>query len=289
TAKARRNPNPLVELPSRRRDPFVLALNMISSRRSNAAKYSNHRGAGTAMITSAQSGTNVHEIAEGIFRINTPVPIPGAGSFSFNQYLIVDDAPLLFHTGPRRLFPYVREAVSTLIAVDALRYVALSHFEADECGSLNEWLAVAPRAVPVCGRVAAMVSVGDEAERPLRALEDGEDWTLGLGAVRWFDTPHVPRAWERGLMMEARTRTLLCGELCTQGGKGKVPVTEGDILGPSESLRKPLDYFAHAPQTRVTLERLAAEAPTTLACMHGSAWRGDGGALLRALADALEG
>src|SRR5690606_13847486 len=161
TAKARRNPNPLVELPSRRRDPFVLALNMISSRGTNAAKYSNHRGAGTAMITNAQSGTNVHEIAEGIFRINTPVPIPGAGSFSFNQYLIVDDAPLLFHTGPRRLFPYVREAVSTLIAVDALRYVALSHFEADECGSLNEWLAVAPRAVPVCGRVAAMVSVDD--------------------------------------------------------------------------------------------------------------------------------
>ncbi|MFS8609003.1 MAG: MBL fold metallo-hydrolase [Gammaproteobacteria bacterium] len=241
------------------------------------------------MITNAQSGTNVHEIAEGIFRINTPVPIPGAGAFSFNQYLIVDDAPLLFHTGPRRLFPYVRDAVSSLIAVETLRYVALSHFEADECGSLNEWLAVAPQAVPLCGTVAAMVSVGDYADRPPRALRDGEDLTLGRRAVRWFDTPHVPHAWECGLMMEARTRTLLCGDLFTQGGKGKVPVTESDILGPSEAFRKPLDYFAHAPQTRATLERLAAEEATTLACMHGSAWRGDGGALLRALADTLEG
>lgn len=241
------------------------------------------------MITNAQSGTNVHEVAEGIFRINTPIAIPGAGAFNFNQYLIVDDEPLLFHTGPRRIFPLVSEAVASVIRLDALRYVALSHFEADECGSLNEWLAAAPRAVPLCGRVAAMVSVGDYADRPPRALSDGEDLALGRHTVRWFDTPHVPHAWECGLMMETRTRTLLCGDLFTQGGAGKVPLTESDILGPSEAFRKPLDYFAHAPATRVTLERLAAEGPTTLACMHGSAWRGDGGALLRALADTLDG
>jgi len=241
------------------------------------------------MITNAQSGTNVHEVAEGIFRINTPIAIPGAGAFNFNQYLIVDDEPLLFHTGPRRIFPLVSEAVASVIRLDALRYVALSHFEADECGSLNEWLAAAPRSVPLCGRVAAMVSVGDYADRPPRALSDGEDLALGRHTVRWFDTPHVPHAWECGLMMETRTRTLLCGDLFTQGGAGKVPLTESDILGPSEAFRKPLDYFAHAPATRVTLERLAAEGPTTLACMHGSAWRGDGGALLRALADTLDG
>jgi len=241
------------------------------------------------MITNAPSGTNVHEVAEGIFRINTPVAVAGAGAFNFNQYLIVDDEPLLFHTGPRRLFSLVHEAVASVIPVESLRYVALSHFEADECGSLNEWLAAAPGAVPLCGRVAAMISVSDYADRPPRALGDGEDLALGRHTVRWLDTPHVPHAWECGLMMETQTRTLLCGDLFTQGGSGKVPVTESDILGPSEAFRKPLDYFAHAPETRATLERLAAERPTTLACMHGSAWRGDGAALLEALADTLDG
>src|SRR5437016_12303220 len=120
-------------------------------------------------ITNTQSGTNVQEIVEGVYRINTPVP-----GFSFNQYLIVDRAPLLFHTGPRRMFPLVCEAVASVIPVEQLRYIAFSHVEADECGSLNEWLAVAPQAVPVCSRVAAMVSIGDLADRPPQALADGE-------------------------------------------------------------------------------------------------------------------
>ncbi len=241
------------------------------------------------MITNPQSGTNVHEIADGIHRINTPVPIGPSGWFSFNQYLIVDDAPLLFHTGPRKLFPLVLEAVATLIPVKNLRYVALSHFEADECGSLNEWLAAAPRAVPVCGQVAAMVSVADYADRPPHGLADGEELTLGSHTLRWLDTPHVPHAWECGLMMETTTSTLLCGDLFTQGGKGEVPLTETDILGPSEAFRQPMDYFAHAPQTQATLARLANERPATLACMHGSAWRGDGKALLGTLAATLAG
>src|SRR6187397_1954454 len=113
------------------------------------------------MITNPQSVTNVHEIAEGIYRINTPVSLPDGPTFSFNQYLLVDDQPLLFHTGPRRMFPLVREAVAAVMAVDRLRHVGLSHFEADECGAMNEFLAVAPQAVPVCGRIAAMVSVDD--------------------------------------------------------------------------------------------------------------------------------
>ncbi len=239
------------------------------------------------MITNAASGTNLHEIVPGIYRINTPVDLPGAIGFNFNQYLVADDEPLLFHTGPRRMFPLVAEAIARVLPLATLRYVAFSHFEADECGALNDFLAAAPRAVPVCGQVAAMVSVNDAADRPARALADGEELIVGRHALRWFDAPHVPHGWECGFMFEARTRTLLCGDLFTQGGRGTTPITESDILGPSEAFRAPMDYYAHAPHTAAVLERLAGTQPQVLACMHGSAWRGDGAALLRALATAL--
>jgi flavorubredoxin len=240
------------------------------------------------MITNPQSGTNVHEVANGIYRINTPIDIPaGPGGFSFNQYLLVDDEPLLFHTGPRGLFPLVREAVAAVMPVQRLRYVGLSHTEADECGSLNEWLALAPAAVPLCSRIAAMVSITDLADRPPRALADGEQLVLGRHTVQWFDTPHVPHGWDCGLLMDLTSAMFFCGDLFTQPGHGKQALTEDDILGPSEAFRQPLDYFAHAPQTAATLERLAQMKPQTLACMHGSAWRGDGGALLRHLAEAV--
>jgi flavorubredoxin len=232
--------------------------------------------------------TNVHEIAPDIYRISTPVTFPDGAGFTFNQYLVADDQPLLFHTGPRRMFPHVRDAVRRILPVERLRYIGLSHFEADECGSLNEWLAVAPAAEPVCGRVAAMVSVNDVADRPARALADGETLSLGTHGVQWLDTPHLPHAWECGFLLETRTRTLLCGDLFTQGGAEHAPLTESDILGPSEAFRGPMDYFSHTKNARRLLERLAAEKPTTLACMHGSAWRGDGAQLLRGLADALE-
>lgn len=239
-------------------------------------------------ITNKQSGTNVNEIADGIYRINTPVLIEGGpGGFSFNQYLIVDDEPLLFHTGPRKMFPLVREAVASILPVDRLQHIAFSHVEADECGSLNEWLAAAPHSSPMCGSVAALVSISDLADRPPRALADGETVSLGKHSVRWFDTPHLPHAWECGYLMEDSTRTLLCGDLFTQGGADLPPITESDILGPSEAFRREMDYFSHTKNTRAMLERLASTEPTTLACMHGSAWRGDGGKLLRALADAL--
>jgi flavorubredoxin len=240
------------------------------------------------MITNSQQGTNVQEIADGIFRINTPVAVPdGPGSFSFNQYLVVDEAPMLFHTGQRKLFPLVHEAVAAVMPVERLRYIGLSHFEADECGALNDFLAVAPEAVPVCGKIAAMVAIGDFAERAPRTLGDGEELALGRHTVRWFDTPHMPHGWECGLMMDTRTHTFFCGDLFTQGGPGEIALTESDILGPSEAFRAPMDYFAHAPQTAAILERLARERPTTLACMHGSAWRGDGARLLRELSTAL--
>jgi flavorubredoxin len=235
------------------------------------------------MITNAESNTRVDEIAGGIYRISTPVPNV-LGGFSFNRYLVLDETPLLFHTGPRGMFPLTREAIAAVVPVERLRYIAFSHFENDECGALNHFLAVAPGAEPVCSRVNAMVN-GDAFDRPARALADGETLSLGARAVRWIDTPHLPHAWECGYLMDPSTRTLLCGDLFTQPGTGETPLTEGDILGPSEAMRASLDYYAHAPDTRALLDRVAKEAPTTLACMHGSAWHGDGAALLRALAD----
>jgi flavorubredoxin len=232
--------------------------------------------------------TTVHEVADSIYRISTPVHGPSGAGFTFNQYLIVDEMPLLFHTGLRRTFPAVREAVGRVLPVERVRYLGFSHFEADECGSLNEWLAAAPDAAPLCGRIAAMTSVNDVADRPARVLGDGERLSLGRGAVRWLDTPHVPHGWECGMLYEERTRTLLCTDLFTQGGTGHAPLTEGDILGPSEAVRRGMDYYAHGTGLRPALERLAALQPSTLACMHGSAWRGDGRALLHALADSLE-
>jgi flavorubredoxin len=239
-------------------------------------------------ITNIQSGTNVNEIAEGIYRINTPVIIEGGpGGFSFNQFLILDDEPLIFHTGPRKMFPLVREAVASVMPLERLRYIAFSHVEADECGSLNQWLAAAPHSKPLCGTVAAMVSITDLADRPPRAIVNEETISLGKSSVKWFDTPHLPHAWECGFLMEERTKTLLCGDLFTQPGAAHPAITESDILGPSEAFRHALDYYSHTKNARGMLERLAAARPTTLACMHGSAWRGDGAALLRALADEL--
>jgi flavorubredoxin len=239
------------------------------------------------MITNPHTGTNVHEIANGIYRINTPIAFPNGQGFSFNQYLLVDDEPLLFHTGPRQLFPVVSEAIMSVMPLDRLRYVGLSHVESDECGSLNRLLALAPAAVPLCSQTAAMVSINDLAERPPRALADGERLKLGSHTLQWFDTPHVPHGWECGLLMDTYTGTFFCGDLFTQPGHGKQALTEADILAPSEAFRRSMDYFAHAPHTAATLVRLAQQGARTLACMHGSAWRGDGGALLRQLAESL--
>lgn len=241
------------------------------------------------MQTSSSSGTNVHEIARGVYRINTPVPphvIPGG--FSFNQYLIVDEEPLLFHTGPRKMFPLVREAIESVMPVERLRWISFSHVEADECGSLNELLAVAPEARPLCGQIAAMVSVGDLADREPRAMTDGEVISIGDHRLRWLDTPHVPHGWEAGYMFEESTGTLLCGDIFTQPGAGEDPLTEADVLGPSEAFRQQLDYFSHGPRLGADLERLAALNASVLACMHGSAWKGDAASLIRELSARLD-
>jgi glyoxylase-like metal-dependent hydrolase (beta-lactamase superfamily II) len=241
-------------------------------------------------ITNSASGTNVAEIAAGIYRISTPVPqseMPGG--FTFNQILIQDDAPLLFHTGPRRMFPLVHEAVEHVLgSAAALLYVGLSHVESDECGAMNEWLAVAPRAEPVCSAIAAMVSMTDLADRPPVALADGQELSLGAKRVRWLDAPHLPHNWECGYLFETTTRTLLCGDLFTHSGGAELPaLTESDVLGPSEALRAQMGGVAIEKDTRALLEKLARTEPSTLALMHGSSYRGDGSALLRGLADAL--
>ena len=231
--------------------------------------------------------SKIDEIADGIYRISTRVDVV-PGGFTFNQFLIEDDEPLLFHTGLRALFPAVRSAVGSILPLESLRYIAFSHVEADECGALNEFLAVAPRAVPVCSRVAALVSVNDLADRPARALADGESLALGRHIVEWYDTPHLPHSWESGLLGDTKTRTLFCGDLFTQAGADVKALTEDDILGPSEAMRANMDYFSHTKNARALIGRLARTKPTTLACMHGSSWRGDGEKLLLALGDALD-
>jgi len=242
-------------------------------------------------MTTTPTGTNVHEIAAGIYRISTPVP-PGAipGGFTFNQFLVDADEPLLFHTGMRSLFPAVREAVTHVLGdVSRLRWVAFSHFESDECGSLNDWLGIAPRATAVCSQVGAFVSVNDFAVRAARPLADGEELELGGGKrVVWLDAPNLPHNWECGYLFEASTRTLLCGDLFTHAGHDLAPLTESDVLGPAEAMRKAMPASVALDRgARAILDKLAATEPRTLALMHGSSFRGDGAKLLRELGDAL--
>lgn len=239
-------------------------------------------------ITDSRSGTRIDEIAASIYRISTPIQSPDVpGGFSFNQFLVVDDEPLLFHTGLRQHFPLVREAVASVLPVDRLRWISFSHVEGDECGSLVEWLAAAPRALPLCGRIGAMTSVEDAAGRAPRVLADGEELAIGAKRLRWCETPHLPHGWDAGLLLETTTRTLFCSDLFTQAGAEHPPVTEDDIVGPSEAMRAAMDYYANPRAAAAQIERLARSEPALLACMHGAAYRGDGAAALRALARAL--
>lgn len=240
------------------------------------------------MSTTLKNGTRIDQIAEGIHRISTPVPpevVPGG--FSFNQYLVVDESPLLYHTGPRKMFPLVKEAIASVIPPESLRYIGFSHYEADECGALNEFLALAPRAEPLCGAVAKMVSIDDVADRPARGLNDGEEVSLGRHLVRWLDTPHFPHGWECGHLYEATTKTLFCGDLFSQGGSEHQPLVKESILESSEAMRGMMDYFSHTTEVKALAEKLALTSPKVLACMHGSAWEGDGAQLLRQLGERL--
>ena len=229
--------------------------------------------------------TKVSEIADGVYRFSTWVPdiAPPAG-FVFNQFLVTGDEPLLFHTGLRKMFPLVRDAVARVMPVESLRWISFGHYEADECGAMNEWLAAAPRAEVAHGQTACDVSLNDMADRPPRTLQDGEVIDLGAGRqVRYLDTPHVPHAWEAGLLFEESTQTLLCGDLFTQLGDGPA-LTEGDILGPALAGEDLFHASALNPTMGATIRRLADLEPRTLGLMHGPSFAGDCPGVLRELA-----
>jgi flavorubredoxin len=236
------------------------------------------------MITNQESGTRIDEIASGIYRISTPVPPQGfPGGFSFNQYLVIDDEPLIFHTGPRAMFPLTSQAVAAVMPVEKLRYISFSHVEADESGALNDFLRVAPQAVPLCSLTAALVQIGDLADRPPRPMNDGDTLSLGSRTIRWIAAPHVPHNWETGYLFDESTRTLFCGDLFTQGGHDRAPLTSGDILETTDAFRALEATMGMPPSwsrgrdTSAVFARIASTNPSTLACMHGSAWSGEEG------------
>jgi flavorubredoxin len=225
--------------------------------------------------------TQVAEIAPQIYRLSTYVE---PADFTFNQYLIDAEQPLLFHTGPRQMFPLVSEAVSRVIALDRLRWISFGHFEADECGSVNDWLRVAPHAEVMHGPIGVMVSLNDFVDRPPRQLVDGDVVDLGGKKVRWLDTSQVPHGWDAGLIFEETTSTLLCGDLFTAMGS-HAATTEHDIVGPACAAEDMFRSTALTPGTAPAIRRLADLGPSTLALMHGPAYIGDAPAALGDLAD----
>ena len=230
--------------------------------------------------------TKINEIANGIYRLSTFVGeiAPPAG-FTFNQFLILGDEPLLFHTGLRRMFPVVRSAVARLIAPEQLRWITFGHYEADECGAMNEWLGVAPQAEVAHGATGCLVSLNDMADRAPRVLQDGEVIELGAGKrVRYLDTPHIPHGWEAGVLYEETTGTLLCGDLFTQLGDGPALI-ESDIVGPAIVAEELFNSSSLNPSMGATIRKLAALSPRTLALMHGPSFSGDANAALRSLAE----
>jgi flavorubredoxin len=232
--------------------------------------------------------TKLDEIADGIYRFSTYIPeiAPPAG-FSFNQFLIAADEPLLFHTGPRGLFPMVTEAVAKVVAVERLRWITFGHVEADECGSMNLFLAAAPSSQVAHGGLGCMVSLDDMCDRPPVPMADGEVLDLGGKRVRHIDTPHVPHGWEARVLYEETTGTLLCGDLLGHLGNGPA-VTTDDIVGPALVAEALFRSSSLAPDSAAVMRRLGDLAPTTLALMHGSSYSGDGGKALYDLAAGFE-
>jgi flavorubredoxin len=233
-------------------------------------------------------GTHISEIADGIYRLSIFVPeiAPPAG-FTFNQFLILGDEPLLFHTGLRRMFPLVSEAVSRIMPVESLRWITFGHYEADECGAMNEWLAVAPNAQVAHGMTGCLVSLNDMADRPPRVLANGEVIDIGGKRIRYIDTPHVPHGWDAGVIYEETSRTLFCGDLFTHLGNGPA-ITESDIVGPALAAEDIFYDTSLGPSIAPTVRRLADLAPRTLALMHGSTYAGDTVAALNDLATAYD-
>ena len=231
--------------------------------------------------------TDLDEIAPGIYRLSTLVPEIGPDGFTFNQFLVDDEEPLLFHTGHRSMFPSILEAIERVMPVGRLRWITFGHVESDECGAMNQFLAAAPDAQVAHGGLGCLVSLNEMADRPPRPLADGEVLELGAKRVRHIDTPHVPHAWEARVLYEETTGTLLCGDLFTHLGHGPA-LTTGDIVGPAMEAEAMFRSTSLAPDTSAVMRRLGELAPTTLALMHGSSFSGDGARALNDLADSYE-
>ncbi|HEY7439646.1 MAG TPA: MBL fold metallo-hydrolase [Acidimicrobiia bacterium] len=227
--------------------------------------------------------TRIEEIADRIYRLSTFVPEIGPTGFTFNQYLIDDEQPLIFHTGQRAMFPMVAEAISTVTPLERLRWITFGHLEADESGSMNEMLAAAPNAEVAHGVLGCMVSLNDLADRPPVPLSDRQTIELGAHRVQHIDTPHVPHGWEARVLYEETTKTLLCGDLFTQLGDGPA-LTSDDILEPAAQAEDAFGATCLTPRTAPTIRGLAELGAETLAVMHGSCFTGDTGAALDALA-----
>jgi flavorubredoxin len=225
--------------------------------------------------------TTSDEIADGIHRFSTYVP---EADFMFNQFLVEADEPLLFHTGPRRMFPLISRALARIVPLDRLQWITFGHVEADECGSMNDWLAVAPGATIAHTAVGCMVSVDDMADREPRPLQHGEVIDLGGKQVRHLTTPHVPHGWDAGLLFEETTATLFCGDLFTATGKSAA-ITSDDIVGPALAAEDVFGATCLTPATGATIRGLAELAPTMLALMHGPSFDGDCELALRDLGD----
>jgi flavorubredoxin len=225
--------------------------------------------------------TRLTEIASGIHQLTTHV---AEINFSFNQYLVVGDEPLLFHTGPRQMFPLVSGAVSRVIPIDEMRWITFGHVEADESGSMNDWLGAAPQSTVAQSTTGCMVSLNDLADRAPRPLADGEVLDIGGHRLRWLDTPHVPHGWEAGVLYDETTRTLLCGDLFTQIGPYEAS-SASDIVGPAIAAEDVFHASSLAPASGATARRLAGLDIATLALMHGPAFTGDCHAALLDLAD----
>src|ERR1700730_14209925 len=232
--------------------------------------------------------TKVDEIAERIYRLSTFLPTVGPSGFTFNQFLVDADEPLLFHCGQRALFPAVSQAMARLIDLRRLRWIAFSHIEADECGALGEWLDAAPDATVAHGAIRRAIWLNDQAPRPPRALADGEVLDLGGRRARRLDTPHVPHCWDAGLLYEETTGTLFTSDLFTHMGNPPA-LTDGDILGPAVAAEKQFGYTAVTPTTGATIRRLAKLEPRALAVIHGSSYSGDAALALESLAGFYDG
>jgi flavorubredoxin len=233
----------------------------------------------------------IDEIAPDLFRISIYLP---QIDLQFNHFLVRDEEPLLFHTGMRRMFPDVRDAVARILDPASIRWISWSHFEVDECGALNDWLAIAPSAQAACSQVGVLVNLQDFAARPPRGLSRDEVIDTGRHRFRFIPTPHLPHGWDAGVLFEENSRLLLCSDLFHQVGDREA-VTSDDVVGRWERAVQLyqahpvlMDYMPFTPATRARLEDLATLQPKVLAAMHGSSFVGDGAAALRAGADMME-